>query len=250
MSKAGLTGIAGRNSLRMARPNPNSIPDVSRLDAMEAEALPGIALSEASDAERRWLEDRLALLRAGNNTSRGSFAEVLVAEALPGSSLTGPWSVHDVLWMGYTIQVKCSAGFQYWHAPDSRPSPATWDCAPRVRDAQDEATGGWVKVGPRRWSQIWIFARHEGRDVALGWSFHVVPRWWLDKRRLNTVTSKSLRAKWPSCSAEQLASVVAGLPTGDPAMTLFGTEHADDEPHLLVRPPAHLRTLFDQDEID
>jgi len=203
--------------------------DITRKDTLE-EALPGVPLGEATAPERRWLEDRLALLRAGNNTSRGSFAEVLVAEALPGSSLTGPWSVHDVLWDSYTIQVKTSAGYQYWHAPTDKPSVAKWECPPTLREVHDPDNGQWAGPAPRRWSDVWVFARHEGKDITAGWRFHAVPRWWLDERSKNSIREAELSKAWPSCSSDDLGAIIVALP-------LHGTDSSAPAEHPESRRP-------------
>jgi hypothetical protein len=216
-------------------PHDREVPSVeqTRLDPSDAGLL-RVSLDDATPLERRWLEDRLAGLRAGNNVSRGTFAEVVVADALPGAELTAPWSPHDLVWEGLTIQVKCSSAYQLWHDDETTPSPAKWECRPTTRDIIEN--GRWETKGPSRWSIMWVFARHEGRIVDGGWTFRVVPRWWLDKHGSQSVTPGVLRY-FPAVETRRLVDTIRSTPLRDPQFSLF--EALDDplvSPDLVAKP--------------
>ena len=124
---------------------------------------------ELTPAERRYLAVMLARLRRLDNTDRGVFAEVLVAEWLPGAVLPQAWGPWDVTWHGVRIQVKCSGERQSWHPPGKR-SPAKWT-VPK-RSASDAATDTFSEPG--RFADVYVLARHTGYDHRVGWSFYVL----------------------------------------------------------------------------
>jgi hypothetical protein len=130
-----------------------------------------------SAMEDRWLAGQLARLRSLDNALRGGFAEVVVAELLPGATICDdPWGPWDVEWDGITIQVKCSGARQAWHGPDDPPSRTTWSVAPtgyRERPLDPDVLA--------RWADVWVLARHDGYDLHAGWSFYVVTREALDR---------------------------------------------------------------------
>lgn len=121
--------------------------------------------------EERYLAEVLARLRRLDNTDHGMFAEVLVAEALPGAVLAQAWGSWDVTWNEVRIQVKCSGERQSWHQPDKPPTLATWT-APKRRH-WDAATDTFSDA-QGRFADVYVMARHTGYDHLTGWTFYVL----------------------------------------------------------------------------
>jgi hypothetical protein len=154
------------------------------------------ALEELTEAERRWLGIRLRRLRDLSGMTLGSFAEAVVAEALPGA-LEAPEGTArvDIAWTPranakpIAVEVKHSRG-NLWNVSE--------------RNARE----GGVPVRRRR-ADVYVLANHEGDDHRTGWTFYVVPCWQLDQWGRGTV-SESRLAPWGVCriAAEQLPSAV------------------------------------------
>jgi hypothetical protein len=164
-----------------------------------------------SNAERRWLHSRLLLLRDRDSWAMGTFAEHVVAEALPGaehsSSSIAEW---DLTWREIKIEVKCSTQRQTGVSDADKPSAETWRVPTHF--AWDRAANAWHPGEKRRWADIYVLARHEGFDHTVGWSFYVVPCSWLNGRESGTATGATLRAAgWGPHTADDLSSVVTEL---------------------------------------
>lgn len=116
-----------------------------------------------------------------------------MAEALPGaefsSSTIAAW---DLDWEGISIETKCSTERQTGATEAHKKSPEKWRVAPHY--AWDHFADEWHPGDRKRWANVYVLARHEGFNHSTGWSFFVVPCWWLDSRASMTVTGTSLRA--------------------------------------------------------
>lgn len=115
------------------------------------------------------------------NRHRALFAESLVAELLGATEEPDPSSAWDVLWQPdgtpIKIQVKCSGGCLPRNVDPDRVAPAKW--------VIETPKKGWDPKGAsdRLWNldaghhcDVFVLARHQGRDLAEGWSFAVAPR--------------------------------------------------------------------------
>lgn len=142
-------------------------------------------------SERRFVEVRLRRLQALGGMALGTYAEAVVAEALPGAveSEAGTDRV-DMVWDGRAIEVKCTRGTK-------------WGVAPSYKREDG------VKVRRRR-ADLYVLAQHHGDDHRVGWSFYVVPRWRLDDHGHDQVTVSRL-SEWGYviCGVEDLPSAVA-----------------------------------------
>lgn len=163
-----------------------------------------------SDAEQQWLGSRLALLHDRDSWAMGTFAEHVVAEALPGakhmSSVIAEW---DLTWRDHIkIEVKCSTQRQTGVTEADRPSAETWRVP--VHFAWNAAADAWHPGAKQRWADVYVLVRHEGFEHLTGWLFYVVPSPWLNERDSGTVTGSALRsAGWGPHAAADLPRLVA-----------------------------------------
>jgi hypothetical protein len=178
---------------------------------------------ELTPRERGWLLALWNRLRSRDNLAMGTFAEHVVAETLPGSRLrTFSMATYDIDWEGISIEVKSSVQRQEGTNEKDRPSAEKWEVRPHY--GWDEDAGAWHPGDRKRWARVYVLARHEGFSHLEGWSFYVVPCWWLDGRNAVTVTGGGLRtAGWGPHSADELPDVVreraATTPPSDEAPT-------------------------------
>ena len=109
---------------------------------------------------------------------RALFAEAVVAALIDGTVVEFPaaaWDVEMTLPRGrqpVRIQVKCSGE----RAPQSpeKSLPANWGRLTLPKSAKDPLFGV-LRAGFN--CDVFVFARHEGRDIAAGWHFYVLPEW-------------------------------------------------------------------------
>lgn len=143
--------------------------------------------------ERSWLGSRLRHLSERDSWLMGTYAEHVVADALPGAQQSASTSAAwDLDWKGISIEVKCSTERQAGVAETDKPSAEKWDVRPHY--AWDHEAQDWHPGDKKRWADVYVLARHEGFDHREGWSFYVVPSRWFDNRGTITVTGASLRA--------------------------------------------------------
>lgn len=161
---------------------------------------------------------RLKHLRARDSWTMGTFAELVVAGALPGATQSdSTFAAHDLSWEGISIEVKCSTERQSGVPPESKPSPGKWSVPTHF--AWDHDNDDWHPGEKQRWAQVYVLARHEGFDHRLGWSFYVVPCWWLDQRGSATVTESGLRAAgWVAVSEVELPGAVSSAAASTPPL--------------------------------
>lgn len=131
----------------------------------------------------RWMGSDLV-----SNTTRGVFAEFLVAHALEAADgVREEWAPYDVATRetrAIKIEVKTSACLQYW-SQKARSVPR-FDVAPKK--AWDPATGRYSgELG--RWSDVYVFCFHHHEDKATlepldlsQWTFFVLSSRVLDAR--------------------------------------------------------------------
>ena len=163
---------------------------------------------ELTPAERAWVASRLRQLRGRDSWMMGTYAEHVVVDGLPGAILSASsFAEFDLDWEGITVEVKCSTERQTGVTETHKPSPAKWSVPPHY--AWNHEAEEWHPGDRKRWATVYVLARHEGFDHLLGWTFFVVPCWWLDSRTTVTVTGASLRrAGWGPHPREDLPDAV------------------------------------------
>lgn len=128
---------------------------------------------QTTPIEERYLAEMLRRLRRLDNTDGGVFAEIIVADSVPGAMLPDEsWGPVDVGWNGIAVQVKCSGERQSWHPPGKPPTPAQWS-VPK-RGAWDATTDTFSEPG--RFADVYVLDRHAGYDYLVGWTFDVLGR--------------------------------------------------------------------------
>jgi hypothetical protein len=95
---------------------------------------------------------------------------------------------------------------QVWHGAEATPSPVSWTCNPTGLDT-GQVDDQWPGPERRRRSEIWVFARHEGADISTGWTFRVVPLWWLNKFDYRKVNLAKL-SDWRPVGTAALADTI------------------------------------------
>lgn len=161
--------------------------------------------------EKRWLWSRLRLLRERDSWVMGTFAEYVVADALPDAthrpSSIAEW---DLTWKQIKIEVKCSTQRQAGATAADKPSAEVWRVPAHY--AWDEVANDWHPGERRRWTDVYVLARHEGFDHLQGWSFYVAPCSWLNTRHAETVTGATLRrAAWGPHLLSELATSISAF---------------------------------------
>jgi hypothetical protein len=130
-------------------------------------------------ARRLYLAGFESMLERRDNIAMAAYAEALVVASLPSSQPgTSRWDFADVRWRGWTFQVKSSTAYAEGRDPERTPHPARW--AAPVRYALDENIAWVDEEHPRRHTDFYVFARHDGLDPKTGWSIRPVPTVWLD----------------------------------------------------------------------
>jgi hypothetical protein len=134
--------------------------------------LPGNTLDRAMAAHLDIVERRVRSLYV---RSRALFAEAVVAALIDGAVVEFPnaaWDVEMTLSPGHRlvrIQVKCS-GERGPQSPE-KIRPPDWGRLAPPTSAKDPLFGV-LRAGFN--CDAFVFARHEGRDVAAGWYFYVL----------------------------------------------------------------------------
>jgi hypothetical protein len=139
----------------------------------QAVPLPGETLDQAMAAHLDVVERRVRRLYV---RPRALFAEAVVAALIDGEVVEFPaaaWDVEMTLSPGrqpIRIQVKCSGE----RAPQSpeKIRPPDWGRLTPPKSAKDPRFGV-LRAGFN--CEVFVFARHEGRDIAAGWHFYVLP---------------------------------------------------------------------------
>lgn len=138
------------------------------------------AAEDLTSVERRWLALRLARLRDLAGMALGTYAEAVVADALPGSLEAADGTARvDIAWLpeGSTkeiaVEVKHSRGGQWG-----------------VSASNARENGERIR---RRRADVYVLADHSGPDHRIGWRFYVVPRWRLDGWDRKNVSASRLR---------------------------------------------------------
>jgi len=148
---------------------------------------------ELTPAERAWVASRLRQLRERDSWLMGTYAEHVVADALVGAQASASsFAAWDLDWNDVSIEVKCSTERQTGVTEADKPSPAKWTVPPHY--AWNHEAGDWHPGEKTRWAKVYVLARHEGFDHLSGWTFYVVPCWWLDARTSVSVTGASVRS--------------------------------------------------------
>jgi hypothetical protein len=139
----------------------------------EKNALPEGTFDRAMRAHLEMTEQRVHNLYV---RPRALFAEAIVAALVDGAVVEFPAAAWDVE-MGVRnrrlpirIQVKCSGE----RAPQSpeRIRPPHWGKLTAPKSGKDPRFG--VLAGGFN-CDVFVFARHEGKDIQRGWSFYVLP---------------------------------------------------------------------------
>lgn len=128
--------------------------------------------SVLQEAKSRLIQRVTDDLHSLDNTTRGMFAEELVASALPGASTRANWAGYDIEWHDVRIEVKTSGAVQSWHQTGQAPSRAAWSVP--ERQAWDPETNEYADAAARS-ADVYVLARHEGEQITEGWTFYVVP---------------------------------------------------------------------------
>jgi hypothetical protein len=108
---------------------------------------------------------------------RALFAEAIVAALVDGGVVEFPAAVWDIEMPlpgrpePIRIQVKCS-GERAPQSPD-KSRPAYWGRLKAPKSARDPQFG--VLAADYN-CDVFVFARHEGRDITRGWHFYVLPQ--------------------------------------------------------------------------
>lgn len=135
--------------------------------------LPPGVFDAAMDVHRQITEARIWGLYA---RVRAVFVESIIAELVDGEMILNPncaWDVNMPLpgWQRpVRIQIKCS-GERLARWPD-KIIPASWevDGPKRGRDEKFEDLGRGYHC------DVFVFARHEGKDIDSGWHFYVLSK--------------------------------------------------------------------------
>jgi hypothetical protein len=143
---------------------------------------------------------------------RAVFAEALVEALLPGAEMVvNPVAAWDVSWKPRglpptKIQVKCSGG---WipRFPD-REGKARWEFPePSYGFGPD-----FEKLGAGHQCDMFVFARHTGKEIAAGWSFYVLPATDVVKSGRRVATADQLIAMGAKfCEPHRLAATIRGF---------------------------------------
>lgn len=193
-----------------------------------------------SDVEQRWLRSRLSLLHDRDSWVMGTFAEHLVAEALPDATLlSSSIAEYDLEWHSIKIEVKCSTQRQAGTRETDKPSAEVWRVP--MHYAWDGEAEAWHPGEKRRWADVYVLARHEGFDHLKCWSFYVVPCWWLNERDSGTVTGPTLRsAGWGPHAAGDLPRVVKAVSVKDAPGSEAPPADVNAAPQATIEPPDQL----------
>ena len=137
--------------------------------------LPGDTFDRAMAAHLDGVERRVRRLYV---RPRALFAEAVVAALIDGAVVEFPAAAWDVEMtlpprrQPVRIQVKCS-GERAPQSPD-KTRPPDWGRLTLPKSAKDHLFGV-LRAGFN--CEVFVFARHEGRDIAAGWHFYVLPEW-------------------------------------------------------------------------
>jgi hypothetical protein len=138
---------------------------------------PKLPESAYADAMATHLELVRRRVRGLYARPRALFAEAVVAALVRGELVEFPnaaWDV-EVPVPGYgrtvRVQVKCSGERNPGLAPETKLA-ATWGKLAEPTSAKDPDRR---PLGPGFHCDVFVFARHEGTDIARGWSFYVLP---------------------------------------------------------------------------
>ena len=134
--------------------------------------LPGDIFDRAMAAHLDLVERRI---RGLYGRPRALFAEAVVATLIDGTVVEFPAAAWDVEMtlpgrQPVRIQVKCS-GERAPRSPE-RIRPPDWGRLTPPRSAKDPRFGV-LRAGFN--CDVFVFARHEGQDIAAGWHFYVLP---------------------------------------------------------------------------
>jgi hypothetical protein len=151
------------------------------------------------------------------NNVRGVFAEWLVAKLL-GIELPDtrdPWAAHDLEWRdGLTIEVKCCACLQAWHADGQTPSAIGWS-VPQTQTwtAQD----GYSGTASHN-ADLYVLCVQSEQDPARWdaldldqWRFYVLTRAQLSGLGTARITLRRLEKLTSRLSASELRDHVEAL---------------------------------------
>jgi hypothetical protein len=148
-------------------------------------ALPD-AVFDAAMAD--YLATQETRVRTMYNRHRAVFAEHLVAALLGGKVSVDPGAAWDIDWTpaggrdAIRIQVKCSGEFLPRY-PDN-PAAAAWDVKPPKKGYN--AIHPETPFPPGHNCDVFVLARHTGREITSGWRFVVASRRALaDLKRIN-----------------------------------------------------------------
>jgi len=126
--------------------------------------------------EERFLREVLKRARLLESRTRGLFAEVLIAESLPGSDLgSHPMSRWDVKWKEIEIAVRTTGTVNSYtemaKGAEVEKEAAGWSFPPH--GAYDDSM---VLRQPARrcWTDVVVLAHHDGATLLEGWMFHVL----------------------------------------------------------------------------
>lgn len=151
------------------------------------------------------------------NNVRGVFAEWLVANLL-GIDLPGtrdPWAAHDLeLRDGLTIEIKCCACLQAWHAEGQAPSAIGWS-VPQTQTWT--ARDGYSGTAPHN-ADLYVLCVQIEEDPARWdaldfdqWRFHVLTRERLASMGAARISRRCVTQVAPQLTAGELQAEVARI---------------------------------------
>lgn len=129
-----------------------------------------IVSDEPSEVEARFQDEVLKRARSLESRARGLFAEVLIAESLPGSEL-GPHAMSrwDLRWSGIEIAVRTTGTVNSYSCTEGQASGWTF----LERSAYDDDMV-FSEEKRRCWTDVVVLAHHRGSALLDGWTFHVL----------------------------------------------------------------------------
>jgi hypothetical protein len=107
---------------------------------------------ELTPDEAAWLNSRLRQLRDRDSWLMGTYAEHVVANALPGAEPSASsFAAWDLDWDGISIEVKCSTERQAGVTESHKLSPPKWSVPPHY--AWDHEAEDWHPGDRKRWAR-------------------------------------------------------------------------------------------------
>ena len=183
-----------------------SIERHAELEAEQRRFIADVNLdAEPDQVEARFQREVLRRARSLESRMRGLFAEVLIAESLPGCEL-GPHAMSrwDIRWNGIEIGVRTTGTFNSYSLEERTANGWTF----RSQFSYDDETGSLTKFKRRAWTDVVVLAHHRGILLREGWTFHVLAAAELLLLPIRITHSRAQKAA-PGVSEDELAAAVA-----------------------------------------